>query len=233
MSEGTNRTQQHVIATKARNITRPEQKPLARLGGQQGTTSEPENADHNISDEEGGHINVGVETVHMMMDTAPIDSTDIPVAPISNASLLPIDGPPRKLLLPPAGVTRYVPFPPPVSVGLLQHPPLHTHLPLHPVGMHIPLLQGYAMPPQIPPRRSNNESDTDKDKRKANHNKVERKRRDNINQCIEQLATMVPSCKDSLRTAKSHKGNVLQETIKYIKEMQIIHGPASLPGQFG
>jgi len=50
-------------------------------------------------------------------------------------------------------------------------------------------------------------------KRKENHKEVERRRRDNINLGISELAKIVPDC-------EKNKGSILQKSVEYIKYLQ-------------
>ncbi|GAB5586939.1 hypothetical protein Unana1_01839 [Umbelopsis nana] len=55
-------------------------------------------------------------------------------------------------------------------------------------------------------------------KRKENHNHIERKRRDHINNTIFELAEVLPQM-DS-KDFKSNKGSILKATLKHIKDLQ-------------
>ncbi|KAJ1920283.1 hypothetical protein H4219_001396 [Mycoemilia scoparia] len=55
-------------------------------------------------------------------------------------------------------------------------------------------------------------------RRRENHNFVERRRRDNINQTIQQLADLIPNA--SKDHNKTNKGSVLRMAVEHIKEMQ-------------
>ncbi|KAJ2161848.1 hypothetical protein GGF46_001156 [Coemansia sp. RSA 552] len=55
-------------------------------------------------------------------------------------------------------------------------------------------------------------------RRRENHNFVERRRRDNINQTITTLATLLPPGADD--SAKRNKGSVLQMAVDYIRALQ-------------
>ncbi|KAJ2084092.1 hypothetical protein H4R24_000301 [Coemansia sp. RSA 988] len=54
-------------------------------------------------------------------------------------------------------------------------------------------------------------------RRRENHNFVERRRRDNINHTIATLATLLPACDDS---SKLNKGNILQTAVDYVRDLQ-------------
>lgn len=54
-------------------------------------------------------------------------------------------------------------------------------------------------------------------RRKANHNKVERKRRDNINEKIQELGALLPS---SMINTKPHKGEILTQAVTYLKQVR-------------
>lgn len=64
-------------------------------------------------------------------------------------------------------------------------------------------------------------------KRRESHNAVERRRRDNINERIHELAGMVPPSPqemedggDNVADGKLHKGLVLKRSIDYIRALQ-------------
>lgn len=52
-------------------------------------------------------------------------------------------------------------------------------------------------------------------RRKENHNHIERKRRDHINNTIYELAEVLPNAKPS--DCKLNKGNILKATLQHIK----------------
>ncbi|PIA15819.1 HLH-domain-containing protein, partial [Coemansia reversa NRRL 1564] len=54
-------------------------------------------------------------------------------------------------------------------------------------------------------------------RRRENHNFVERRRRDNINHTIATLATLLPSCDES---TKLNKGSILQTAVDYVRDLQ-------------
>ncbi|CAF0757545.1 unnamed protein product [Brachionus calyciflorus] len=54
------------------------------------------------------------------------------------------------------------------------------------------------------------------ERRKANHNEVERRRRDNINKWIVELSKVIPdSCNDQSKHGQS-KGGILEKTVQYL-----------------
>ncbi|CAF1033249.1 unnamed protein product [Didymodactylos carnosus] len=53
------------------------------------------------------------------------------------------------------------------------------------------------------------------EKRRATHNEVERRRRDRINQYIQQLIKLIPDCSAYVKS----QSNVLEKTIQYIHEL--------------
>eukprot|EP00158_Paraphelidium_tribonemae_P007043 Partr_v1_DN28087_c1_g1_i1_m57482 len=53
-------------------------------------------------------------------------------------------------------------------------------------------------------------------KRRESHNAVERRRRDHINDRIQELAILVPDCESS----KSNKGIILRKTTDYVRFLQ-------------
>ncbi|KAG1175957.1 hypothetical protein G6F46_006439 [Rhizopus delemar] len=55
-------------------------------------------------------------------------------------------------------------------------------------------------------------------KRRENHNHVERRRRERINQILSELATLVPNA--AQHGQRLNKGNVLKLTLSHIKELQ-------------
>ncbi|XP_048450188.1 upstream stimulatory factor 1-like, partial [Rhincodon typus] len=58
------------------------------------------------------------------------------------------------------------------------------------------------------------------DKRRAQHNEVERRRRDKINNWIVQLSKIIPDCSvDSSKTGQS-KGGILSKACDYIQELR-------------
>ncbi|KAJ3309864.1 hypothetical protein HDV04_005566 [Boothiomyces sp. JEL0838] len=57
-----------------------------------------------------------------------------------------------------------------------------------------------------------------KEIRKQNHSVIERKRRDRINFCLDQLKTLVPSC-SSQQKSNIQKLAVLEQTVAYIMSL--------------
>ena len=55
-------------------------------------------------------------------------------------------------------------------------------------------------------------------KRREKHNAVERKRRDNINERIQELGLVIPDCANE--PENTHKGVILRKAIDYIRELQ-------------
>ncbi|KAJ2503054.1 hypothetical protein GGI11_007671, partial [Coemansia sp. RSA 2049] len=58
-------------------------------------------------------------------------------------------------------------------------------------------------------------------RRRENHNFVERRRRDNINHTITSLSTLIPYCSDD--GVKLNKGNILHMAVEYIRDLQDIN----------
>jgi predicted metal-dependent hydrolase len=56
-------------------------------------------------------------------------------------------------------------------------------------------------------------------RRRESHNAVERRRRDNINERIQELSTLVPDCSTDPNN-KPNKGAVLRKSVDYIRQMQ-------------
>ncbi|KAI3640158.1 hypothetical protein MIR68_001036 [Amoeboaphelidium protococcarum] len=57
-------------------------------------------------------------------------------------------------------------------------------------------------------------------RRRESHNAVERRRRDNINERIQELSTMVPPLPAGEDDGKMHKGSILKRSIDYIRYLQ-------------
>lgn len=55
-----------------------------------------------------------------------------------------------------------------------------------------------------------------KRKRRESHNAVERRRRENINDRIHELATLLP---DSREVVKLNKGTILRKSVEHIKQL--------------
>ncbi|KAJ2716294.1 hypothetical protein H4R19_000734 [Coemansia spiralis] len=66
-------------------------------------------------------------------------------------------------------------------------------------------------------------------RRRENHNYVERRRRDNINHTITTLSTLIPSAGDD--AAKLNKGSVLQMAVDYIRDLQDINAALAAENQ--
>ncbi|KAJ1665429.1 hypothetical protein IW140_003398 [Coemansia sp. RSA 1813] len=62
-------------------------------------------------------------------------------------------------------------------------------------------------------------------RRRENHNFVERRRRDNINHTITTLSTLIPYCTDD--SVKLNKGNILHMAVEYIRDLQDINAALS------
>ncbi|KAJ2132654.1 hypothetical protein IW136_005062 [Coemansia sp. RSA 678] len=58
-------------------------------------------------------------------------------------------------------------------------------------------------------------------RRRENHNFVERRRRDNINHTITTLASLIPSCAEE--GAKVNKGSILHMAVEYIRDLRYIN----------
>ncbi|XP_051977513.1 upstream stimulatory factor 1-like [Xyrauchen texanus] len=58
------------------------------------------------------------------------------------------------------------------------------------------------------------------DKRKAQHNEVERKRRDKINNWIVQLSKTIPDCNEDATKNGQSKGGILSKACDYIQELR-------------
>ena len=59
--------------------------------------------------------------------------------------------------------------------------------------------------------------ETRKENRKINHSLIEKKRRNKMNECLQQLSQLVPAC---ARMENIHKLDVLEMTVQYILEMK-------------
>ncbi|RKP11931.1 helix-loop-helix DNA-binding domain-containing protein, partial [Piptocephalis cylindrospora] len=61
-------------------------------------------------------------------------------------------------------------------------------------------------------------------KRRESHNAVERRRRDNINEKIQELSHLVPDCFGAINAAasgmKANKGAILRKSVDYIRQLQ-------------
>ncbi|KAJ2851357.1 hypothetical protein GGI22_005275, partial [Coemansia erecta] len=62
-------------------------------------------------------------------------------------------------------------------------------------------------------------------RRRENHNFVERRRRDNINHTITTLSTLIPYCTDD--SVKLNKGSILHMAVDYIRDLQDINAALS------
>jgi len=52
-------------------------------------------------------------------------------------------------------------------------------------------------------------------KKRENHAAIERRRRDDINERLDEIISLIPDCKES--TMKYHKGTILRKAINYMK----------------
>ena len=59
-------------------------------------------------------------------------------------------------------------------------------------------------------------------KRRENHASVERRRRDNINECIAEFARMVPDLQES---SKLNKGLILRKAVEYLEQVLAVCDP--------
>ncbi|KAJ3253413.1 hypothetical protein HK103_000682 [Boothiomyces macroporosus] len=76
------------------------------------------------------------------------------------------------------------------------------------------LIHNYKMHPQMKGKTKEER----KEIRKQNHSVIERKRRDRINFCLDQLKTLVPSC-SSQQKSNIQKLAVLEQTVAYIMSL--------------
>jgi upstream stimulatory factor len=58
------------------------------------------------------------------------------------------------------------------------------------------------------------------EKRRANHNEVERRRRDNINKWIVELSKVIPDCSTDQSKHGQSKGGILEKTVQYLLDMK-------------
>ena len=74
---------------------------------------------------------------------------------------------------------------------------------------------------QVQPPRRHMTAEIEKiRRRRENHNAVERRRRDHINDLIQELATVVPECKRQDPSVKLNKSFILERTLDYIRELE-------------
>lgn len=58
------------------------------------------------------------------------------------------------------------------------------------------------------------------EKRRANHNEVERRRRDNINKWIVELSKVIPDCSNDHTKHGQSKGGILEKTVQYLQDLK-------------
>jgi upstream stimulatory factor len=58
------------------------------------------------------------------------------------------------------------------------------------------------------------------ERRRANHNEVERRRRDNINKWIVELSKVIPECSNDQSKHGQSKGGILEKTVLYLCELR-------------
>ncbi|CAF0757596.1 unnamed protein product [Brachionus calyciflorus] len=58
------------------------------------------------------------------------------------------------------------------------------------------------------------------ERRRANHNEVERRRRDNINKWIVELSKVIPDCCNDQSKHGQSKGGILEKTVQYLIDMK-------------
>lgn len=58
------------------------------------------------------------------------------------------------------------------------------------------------------------------ERRRANHNEVERRRRDNINKWIVELSKVIPDCSNDHTKHGQSKGGILEKTVQYISDLK-------------
>jgi len=68
-----------------------------------------------------------------------------------------------------------------------------------------------TMTPEVPRKKSRNYLDS--------HKTIEKKRRDRINQCLDQLKSLIPDCKQ-YGSKKLDKAEILEMTIEYVQRVQ-------------
>lgn len=58
------------------------------------------------------------------------------------------------------------------------------------------------------------------ERRRANHNEVERRRRDNINKWIVELSKVIPDCSNDQSKHGQSKGGILEKTVQYLNDIK-------------
>jgi len=58
------------------------------------------------------------------------------------------------------------------------------------------------------------------ERRRANHNEVERRRRDNINKWIVELSKVIPDCSNDQSKHGQSKGGILEKTVQYLSDIK-------------
>lgn len=59
------------------------------------------------------------------------------------------------------------------------------------------------------------------EKRRANHNEVEKRRRNNINKWIVELSKVIPDCSNDQSKHGQSKGGILEKTVQYLIDMKV------------
>ncbi|CAO3637483.1 unnamed protein product [Mucor hiemalis] len=110
-------------------------------------------------------------------------------------------------------------LPPPIIHHFYIAPP-HQAPSWQPQTAHLPLTPPPSTSKSSPPKSNNNNN---KDSiRKSSHSAVEKRRRERMNDKIDRLKTLIPSCNAQFPTTVQqpiHKLSVLQAAIDYIDEL--------------
>ncbi|CAO3645993.1 unnamed protein product [Mucor fragilis] len=123
---------------------------------------------------------------------------------------------PSEDMLRPGGLPP-IQLPPPIVHFYIAPPPISPYQNWQPQ----PLQSSTSAPPS-PRTSSPPKSSTKENNRRLSHSAVEKRRREKMNDKIERLKTLIPSCKSRFPTTVQqpiHKLSVLQAAIDYIQEL--------------
>ncbi|KAK4510697.1 uncharacterized protein ATC70_005130 [Mucor velutinosus] len=121
--------------------------------------------------------------------------------------------PPSEDMLRPGGLPP-IQLPPPIVHFYIAPPPISPY-------QNWPLQSSTSTPPS-PRTSSPSKTNIKENNRRLSHSAVEKRRREKMNDKIERLKTLIPSCKSQFPTTVQqpiHKLSVLQAAIDYIQEL--------------
>lgn len=150
------------------------------------------------------------QSVYFMMQTSPLEFTATPTLVVSN-------GTSNNLKLKSSPTST-----PAVAKKLYSPKHLENSNPI--IGTNVVSLGSISSPISSSSSSLNTSPTGSKivrdERRRANHNEVERRRRDNINKWIVELSKVIPDCSNDHSKHGQSKGGILEKTVQYLNDIK-------------